>query len=179
MFVGQKEIKSTSTHPFWVEGKGWVSACELQAGDKVRLNNGSVIVVDKTTVEKLAEAIKVYNFEVEDWHTYYVSRLQVLVHNTCEMNIFRGGNSFKVKTNEVKINTETGLLKTTHGVSVNVDASKVSKFGGAYKLDSLPEGLKIIQRGADAGHFEIVPAKPMTMNEFQWLLNQIKTSPVK
>jgi hypothetical protein len=178
IYLGQEEIKATPNHPFWVEEKGWIAAGELQAGDKVRLYNGNVINVDKTIAKKLEENIKVYNFEVEDWHTYFVSSLQVLVHNTCEMNVYRGGNSFKVKPNEVKIDAETGLLKTTHGVSVNVDASKVSKFGGAYKIESLPEGLKIIQRGADAGHFEIVPAKPMTLNEFQDLLNQIKTSPV-
>ena len=27
--------------------------------------------------------MKVYNFEVEDFHTYYVSEQKVLVHNTC------------------------------------------------------------------------------------------------
>ncbi|WP_242825982.1 polymorphic toxin-type HINT domain-containing protein, partial [Clostridium tunisiense] len=27
--------------------------------------------------------VKVYNFEVEDWHTYFVSEIGVLVHNKC------------------------------------------------------------------------------------------------
>ena len=31
----------------------------------------------------LDNPIKVYNFEVEDWHTYFVSGSSVLVHNTC------------------------------------------------------------------------------------------------
>ena len=37
-------------------------------------------------------------------------------------------------------------MKTTHGVSINVDPNNVSKFGGAYKIESIPEGLKIVQR---------------------------------
>jgi hypothetical protein len=32
----------------------------------------------------LKTPVKVYNFEVEDFHTYYVSELNVLVHNTCD-----------------------------------------------------------------------------------------------
>ncbi|ATW25301.1 hypothetical protein DCMF_11450 [Candidatus Formimonas warabiya] len=179
VFVGQEEIKATSTHPFWVEGKGWVAAGELQAGDKVRLYNGSIVAVDKTIVEKLDEAIKIYNFEVEDWHTYYVSESKILVHNTCEMNVYRGGNDFTIKPGEVKIDKSTGLVTPQRGVSLNTDAGKMSKFGGAYKIDSMPEGLQIKQVGSDPGHFEIVPKYPMTQAEFQGKLNQIQTSPVK
>ena len=64
-------------------------------------------------------------------------------------------------------------------MSLDVNANTISKFGGAYKIDSIPDGLKIIQRGARAEHFEIVPANPMTIEQFQGLLNQIKTSLVK
>jgi hypothetical protein len=71
------------------------------------------------------------------------------------------------------------MVTGTHGVSLDVNPNTVSKFGGAYEIDSLPDGLKIIQRGSRAEHFEIVPTKPMTVDEFQGLLNQIKTSPVK
>ena len=52
----------------------------------------------------------------------------------------------------------------------------VSKFGGAYKIESIPEGLKIVQRGAKLEHFEIVPEYEMTLEEFQNLLNQIEIS---
>jgi hypothetical protein len=179
VFVGQEEIKVTPSHPFWVEGKGWVAAGELKTGDKLRLYNGNVIDVDKTIVEKLDETIKVYNFEVEDWHTYYVSSLQLLVHNTCKTDVFRGGNSFKVRLGvDVKIDKSTGLLKTERGVSVNDDPSKVENFGGAYKVENVPDGLKIIQIGKP-GHFEIVPAEPMTLEQYNGLLNQVNLTPHK
>jgi len=76
------EIRATPTHPFWVEGKGWTPAGELKVGDKVQLYSG-VTEVTAVELESLKERIKVYNFEVEDWHTYFVSKNDVLVHNTC------------------------------------------------------------------------------------------------
>ena len=33
--------------------------------------------------QKLDEAVKVYNLEIEEYHTYYVSGREVLVHNVC------------------------------------------------------------------------------------------------
>ncbi|MBT2289167.1 hypothetical protein J7E73_08480 [Paenibacillus albidus] len=48
---------------------------------------------------------------------------------------------------------------------------------GAYRIDTLPDGLKIIQRGNRVEHFEIVPLYDMPLNQFQDLLNQIIVSP--
>ncbi len=31
------------------------------------------------------ETKKVYNFEVADWHNYFISLLSILVHNVCEV----------------------------------------------------------------------------------------------
>lgn len=63
------------------------------------------------------------------------------------------------------------------GVSLDVDPNSLSKFGGAYQIESVPEGLKIIQRGGRSEHFEIVPSYEMSVDKFQNLLNQIKTVP--
>ena len=90
--------------------------------------------------------------------------------------IYRGGTDFTIKTGEVKINPETGNVRTTHGISVNVDPKAVSRFGGSYRIDYLPEGLEIVQRGSNPGHFEIVPAYEMPLETFQELLYQIVVS---
>lgn len=37
----------------------------------------------KVEIEQLDTPVTVYNFEVADWHTYYVSEEAVLVHNMC------------------------------------------------------------------------------------------------
>lgn len=45
-------------------------------------NNGNTLVVEQIFRETLHdETVKVYNFKVEDYHTYYVSNCGVLVHN--------------------------------------------------------------------------------------------------
>jgi RHS repeat-associated protein len=91
--------------------------------------------------------------------------------------VYRGGNTFNVKPGEVKIDTETGFVKSTHGISLDVNPNTVEKYGGAYQIDYIPSGLKIIQRGGRLEHFEIVPEKNMKLENFQSLLNQIKVSP--
>ena len=105
-----------------------------------------------------------------------VSKTVSVDYNGASTSVYRGGNDFSIKPNEVKINKSTGNVKTTHGVSINVDPNNVSKFGGAYKIESIPEGLKIVQRGAKPEHFEIVPEYEMPLEEFQNLLNQIEIS---
>jgi intein/homing endonuclease len=82
--VEDEEIETTPTHPFWVIGKGWVAAGDIEAGDKVYLYSGEGREVKEVRFEYLDTPIKVYNFEVEDWHTYFVSEQDVFVHNSCK-----------------------------------------------------------------------------------------------
>ena len=49
----------------------------------------------------------------------------------------------------------------------------LEKFGGAHRVTNLPADLQIVQIGKDPEHFEIIPVKPMTFDEYQDLLNQI------
>lgn len=72
---------------------------------------------------------------------------------------YRGGNSLAPKSNEVKIDKRTNKLKNTHGVSLFDLKKGLGKFGGTYEVKSIPDTLKIIQRGKDPNHFEIVPAE--------------------
>lgn len=60
-----------------------------------------------------------------------------------------------------------------------MNPQNVKKFGGAYKIEYLPEGLKIIQRGSRPEHFEIVPKDPMSLEQYQTLLNMIIASLVE
>jgi len=53
-------------------------------------------------------------------------------------------------------------------------AANVERVGGAHQIMSIPDGLEIIQRGARASHYEIVPSRPMTVEQFQSLLNRIE-----
>ena len=84
IWVDGEEIVTTPNHPFYVPEKGWTYAVELKAGDQLQLVNGEYVIVEKVQHELLEEPVKVYNFEVEDFHTYYVGTdVSVLVHNQC------------------------------------------------------------------------------------------------
>ena len=81
-----ENIDTTVRHPFYVVDYGFKYASELRIGDRVKSVDGDIYEVSKVDIEKLSEPIKVYNFEVEDWHTYFVSEEMILVHNMCSTN---------------------------------------------------------------------------------------------
>ena len=83
VFANGEEIVTTPAHPFYSPVKGWTDAVHLRAGDILVLVNGEYVVVEKVQHELLESPVKVYNFQVEDYHTYYVSDSGVLVHNRC------------------------------------------------------------------------------------------------
>lgn len=66
---------------FYVLGKGWVAAGDLNEEDEVYLIDGLTAFVTGAEIEKLVESIKVYNFEIADFNTYLVGDNTVLVHN--------------------------------------------------------------------------------------------------
>ena len=74
IFNGQnaesEEIICTPEHPFYVIGKGWVCAKDLQFDNFCLSANGEKIAF--VSKENLDEKQCVYNFEVEEKHTYFV-----------------------------------------------------------------------------------------------------------
>ena len=84
------ELRVTGEHPFWIYGQGWVPAKRLKPGDRVSSINGGTVVIQ--SVRSLAHRAKVYNLNVEDFHTYHVGSQRLLVHNTCDLSI--GGKQF-------------------------------------------------------------------------------------
>ena len=71
------------------------------------------------------------------------------------------------------IDRNTGLLRTDRGISLFDDPAQVEQFGGAYRVGFIPEGLKIQQRGRDPGHYELMPAAPMSLERYVELLKQV------
>jgi hypothetical protein len=56
--------------------------------------------------EILESPVKVYNFEVADWHTYFVSDSHILVHNTCKIT----GKSHGSATHKAKIDARVNEM---------------------------------------------------------------------
>ena len=84
--VNGETISATPTHPFYVDKLGWTLARSLRAGDVLVLSNGELVTVEWVQHEILESPIKVYNFEVQDFHTYFVGENGVFVHNGCGDN---------------------------------------------------------------------------------------------
>ena len=83
IIAGGEEIVSTPDHPYYVAGRGFVNACQLCIGSPLLDADGRVLETEQIYKESLEEdeEVTVYNFQVEEWHTYHVGEMEVLVHN--------------------------------------------------------------------------------------------------
>ena len=136
VFVGEEEIITTTNHPFYVVGEGFVQAGDLKVGSPLLLLDGTTEKVSRIYVEALQTPVKVYNFEVEDWHTYYVSEEACLVHNLCSVGGSKAdvlaqnrakGRTFEQQEfakfkSQNKNAVEQITVKTSSGVRTRVDA---------------------------------------------------------
>ncbi|WP_249262337.1 Hint domain-containing protein, partial [Leptospira alexanderi] len=75
------QVETTDEHPFYIENKGWVPAKDLRSGDRSVLSNEKTLEIESITISE--RTTTVYNFEVEDAHSYYVGKDGILVHNDC------------------------------------------------------------------------------------------------
>ncbi|UHA73729.1 polymorphic toxin-type HINT domain-containing protein [Paenibacillus sp. 481] len=152
--VGDQVIETTDNHPFWVEGKGWVLAADLHAGDKLQQSNGNILTIDKINIVKHDEMVKVYNFTVADFHTYFVSDLGIWVHN---INKFCGSASDLADLAR-KSKKNDGLQGAKVSADLIYDASidfvgkgaKVQKIDGGMLYTS-KDGLKSVRTGKKYG----------------------------
>ena len=89
--IENREIGMKQEHESYITlSEKWVSACKLKSGDKVLLSDGSYGIINSVAVETLESPKTTYNFEVEDFHTYFVSESNVLVHNLCKQKLVAG-----------------------------------------------------------------------------------------
>jgi hypothetical protein len=68
-------------HPFYVKREGWIPASKLNFTCPLGAAHFGNLAVG--CVERIDEKARVYNFEVEEFHTYYVGELGVWVHHSC------------------------------------------------------------------------------------------------
>lgn len=116
VFVDGEEIVATPSHPFYSPVKGWTDAVHLRAGDILVLVNGEYVVVEKVQHELLENPVKVYNFQVEDYHTYYVGSNGVLVHNSCNHGkewAAKRRAHWKGRASEVGLDSNQGAFTAT------------------------------------------------------------------
>jgi len=63
----------------------------LKEGDWLETNEGKAVAISKIVVKH--ENTTVYNFKVADYHSYFVSNLNIWTHNSCDVPWIKAGNS--------------------------------------------------------------------------------------
>ena len=85
--TGQSQtLQTTDEHPFWsADRKAWIVAEDLHPDERVLGPSGELQQIRDNRREEHPEGITVYNFEVDDFHSYFVAsdveNLPLLVHN--------------------------------------------------------------------------------------------------
>jgi len=98
--INGEVIKTTFEHPFYVKDVGFVEAGKLQVGDKLVDSRGNVLVVEEKKLEITDKPVKVYNFKVDNFHTYHVGENRVLVHNANKY--VKGTRSTQLTADDIK-----------------------------------------------------------------------------
>jgi hypothetical protein len=76
-------IRTTHNHPFYVCGKGFIHASELEKKDQLRKHDGQWVEILHAIKTNKVE--QVFNLQIDNYHTYFVGCLKfqtwILVHN--------------------------------------------------------------------------------------------------
>ncbi|RHX89489.1 hypothetical protein DLM76_21420, partial [Leptospira yasudae] len=99
-------VETTASHPFQIEGKGWVEVKDLRVGDRSILSNEKTLSITSIDIEEREETV--YNLKVEDAHTYFVTEDAILVHNA-------------------NYNSETGIFDTNRFTLEKADPTILNK----------------------------------------------------
>ena len=119
--INGEEIVTTDNHPFYVQGRGFINAGSLLVGDKLVSVNGEDLIVEDYYIKLTEEPVSVYNFQVEDFHTYFVGDCSVWVHNkNCKPRSPKSDVVEKVENADGSIT----YTKNINGKNVNVTYSK-------------------------------------------------------
>ncbi|WP_340015434.1 S8 family serine peptidase [Paenibacillus sp. FSL K6-1318] len=148
--IGKTSLRSTGDHPFWIKNRGWVPVDELAIGDQVELQDGSLERIN--SIEIKYESVKVYNFTVSDFHTYYVSEAGILTHNLQEVCDIKNYKNLKSKT--------TGAKGSSNGDKL---ANEIEKATGMKR-----------PTGWDAHHIVPVGCTLKTCQELQDIFKKLK-----
>jgi hypothetical protein len=70
LHVAGQVIRTTAEHPFWLEGRGWTPAGELQSGDRLVGHDWQTVTVEEAY--DTGDSETVYNLRVANYHTYFV-----------------------------------------------------------------------------------------------------------
>ncbi|GAE90851.1 hypothetical protein JCM21531_4499 [Acetivibrio straminisolvens JCM 21531] len=127
--INGEVIKTTFEHPFYVKDVSFVEAGKLQVGDRLVDSRGNALVLEGKKLEITDKPVKVYNFKVDDFHTYHVAHIGVLVHNASS-NYSNGMPEIKKTKHGEKRAKERGFSDEKINDIRNNYSQKVYQSGG-------------------------------------------------
>lgn len=95
---------------------GWKSAEKVKKGNLLTNKNNFGLNVQKIEKNLYLEGIQVYNFHVEDFHTYYVSKYCILVHNNSKENKVEVSKSIERQVKKLSPEAKKGYEKAIQGL---------------------------------------------------------------
>ncbi len=105
---GKEEVKTTAYHSFFVKDRGWVTAIQLREADLLETAEGTAGITGVTKVRH-DEPVDVYNFHVDEWNSFFVSKGLIYVHNNEEEH-----KTTTIELDPSETNPEAYLRKAFH-----------------------------------------------------------------
>ena len=121
-FDNGQSVNTTKSHPYFVEGRGWIKAQSLLKGDICKLRNGDNCKVE--SVESFKGDFTIYNLHgVSPAHTFFAN--DILVHNKC----FVAGTEITLGdgTTTAVENIEPGKTVMTYNIDTSSYESKLAQ----------------------------------------------------
>ena len=174
LHLGGSVIRTTPEHPFWVIGRGWVAAQQIEVGESLLGAVGERTVVE--SIEGPSEPGAVYNLAIEEYHTYLVGAalwgFSVWVHNadypdapsshSIPPKVYRGGSA-----TPDNLTPRPGVDTTGLSTFDNLEAA-TPPGGKAQVIDTskLQPPLMATPDAPPPGHVSIGPQDPASIAEW-------------
>ena len=142
-----------------MQDRGFIDAGSLLVGDKLVSVNGEDLTIEDYYIELTEESVSVYNFQVEDYHTYFVGDCAVWVHNSeCGISEIEYRKKSKDETVSFGDGEETVIYRRVQGGdgSSNSSQQKITvNDDGSIAIANKEKNLNIsIDNGEHSNYFK-------------------------
>ena len=79
--IANKKVEMSPKHQIYIVDKGWTRAYDVKKGDKMLTADNKVVEIENIEYKVYDKPIKTYNLTIEGNSNYFVTDIQVLVHN--------------------------------------------------------------------------------------------------
>ncbi|WP_027621387.1 polymorphic toxin-type HINT domain-containing protein [Acetivibrio clariflavus] len=177
LIVGTEEINTTSSHLFFTDSGWWKSAKNIKVGDRILTDDGELKEVTGTKVVELEEPVRIYNLNVDEFHTYFVGSQGLLVHNNCTAEMMGAGREAIANARSLNITDSAKLSEIgniaadivyelgTLGLKTEQNITRATRLAGAGV--SKENIINVIRNNLDSSPF--IQKKILNFEEFKYL----------